>query len=169
MLVRFFYNSAEKVLSQTGLCRQLLILLTCLMAAVPLAAAERPLRVVGVLGNTSGTSDRPLPYAFYKGIALDGRGRLFLSGAAQGIVVCDQDGHCLAVLPLDDLPGYVPRSLLVRAGQSVFGVALAANGAKGACFASTHRLPTRRGSRRRASRQAPAIGRCPTRWMPRDV
>ena len=134
MLVRFFYDSADRILSQTGLRRRLLISLTCLIAAVPVAAAERPLRVVGVLGNTSGMSDRPLPYAFYKGIALDGRGRLFLSGAAQGVVVCDQDGRCLAVLPLDDLPGYAARSLLVRAGQSVFGVALAANGAQSALF-----------------------------------
>jgi hypothetical protein len=109
-------------------------LLACLGTAVPAAAAENPLRVVGVLGNTSGMSDRPLPYAFYSGIAVDGRGRLFLGGAPQGIVVCDQDGQCLTVLPLGDLPGYVARSLLVRAGQSVFGVALAPGGTQSALF-----------------------------------
>jgi hypothetical protein len=110
------------------------LILACLATVVSAAAAENPLRVVGVLGTTSGMSERPLPYAFYRGIAVDGRGRLLLSGAAQGVVVCDQDGQCLAVLPLDDLPGYVPRSLLVRAGQSVFGVALAAGGTQSALF-----------------------------------
>jgi hypothetical protein len=110
-----------------------MVVLPCL-ATVPAAAAGNPLRVVGVLGNTSGMSDRPVPYAFYCGIAVDGHGRLLLSGAAQGVVVCDQDGRCLAVLPLADLPGYVPRSLLVRAGQSVFGVALAPGGTHSAVF-----------------------------------
>jgi len=78
---------------RSRLRRSVLILLACLGTAVPAAAAENPLRVVGVLGNTSGMSDRPLPYAFYSGIAVDGRGRLFLGGAPQGIVVCDQDGQ----------------------------------------------------------------------------
>ena len=57
---------------------------------------RQPALHVGVLGNTSGMSDRPLPYAFYSGIAVDGRGRLLLSGAARGVVVCDQDGRCFA-------------------------------------------------------------------------
>ena len=110
------------------------LILACLATVVSATAAENPLRVVGVLGNTSGMSERPLPYAFYRGIAADGRGRLFLSGATQGVVVCDQDGQCLAVLPLDGLPGYVARSLLVRGGESVFGVALAAGRAQSALF-----------------------------------
>ena len=130
--MRLFCHAAA-ILSGNKLRRRVLILLACLAAAVP-AAAENPLRVVGVLGNTSGMSDRPLPYAFYSGIAVDGRGRLYLGGAAQGIVVCDQEGRCLAVLPLGDLPGYAARSLLVRAGESVFGVALAAGGTQSALF-----------------------------------
>jgi len=100
-----------------------------LLAAVALSLGlctrtlAEPLKVVGVLGNTSGMSDTRVPYAFYMGIAIDGRGRLYLSGASEGIPVCDQDGRCLAVLPLPQADGIVARSLMAKAGDCVFFVA----------------------------------------------
>src|SRR6185437_16716640 len=49
-----------------------LLVLGALLASST-AAAE--LRTVGVLGNTAGMSDRPVPYAYYAGIGVDTRGR----------------------------------------------------------------------------------------------
>jgi hypothetical protein len=98
-----------------------------LTSNLPAHAADspaQPLRVVGVLGNSAGMSPRPVPYAYYSGIAVDAQGRIYLAGAAEGMVVCDQDGHCLAVVPS---PGGVA-SLLVRSGSFVFGVAGARDG-----------------------------------------
>ena len=86
-------------------------------------AAPAPLTVVGVLGNSSGLSNRPVPYAYYTGMAADARGRLYLSGAAEGIPVCDQDGLCLAVLPLPDADGMITQSFVARAGDALFVVA----------------------------------------------
>ncbi|MCY3021213.1 MAG: hypothetical protein NTW87_19540, partial [Planctomycetota bacterium] len=80
--------------------------------------------MVGVLGNTAALSDCPVPYAFYSGIAVDERGRLYLAGAAEGIPVCNQDGLCLAVLSLPNAEGATIRSLMVRAGSYVFAVGI---------------------------------------------
>jgi len=94
----------------------LLALLTC---HVGICAEIAALRTVGVLGNTAGMSDRPTPYAFYTGIGLDAHGRIYLVGAPDGVVVCDQEGRCLAVVSLPDA-GLTPRSLLARAGDNLF-------------------------------------------------
>jgi hypothetical protein len=103
--------------------QRLIGLVALLLGTVLTAHAENRLQVVGVLGNSSGMSDCPIPYAFYSGIASDAHGRLYLAGARQGVVVCDQDGHGLAVLPLPDAKGWTPCSLLIRAGNAIFGVA----------------------------------------------
>jgi hypothetical protein len=73
-----------------------------ILLALALAATARAadLKVVGVLANTSGLSDRPAPYAFYSGIAADARGRLYLAGASQGVPVLDADGVCLTLVTL---------------------------------------------------------------------
>jgi hypothetical protein len=98
--------------------------LLCLLLAIAACAQPAPLKVVGVLGNTAGMRDLPVPYAFYTGIALDARGRLYLAGAAEGIPVCDQDGRCLAVLPVPKLEGGMAvRSLMVRAGDGIYFIA----------------------------------------------
>ncbi len=94
-----------------------------LFGMVITAHAGDRLQVVGVLGNTSGMSDCPVPFAYYSGITCDSRGRLYLAGAPEGVVVCDQDGHGLAVLPLPNAKQWTPRSLLARAGNAIFGVA----------------------------------------------
>ncbi|MEI6518839.1 MAG: sugar-binding protein [bacterium] len=106
--------------------RLLFVSLLSFMLALAGFAADAPiaLKAVGVLGNTSGLSDRPVPYSFYTGIAADARGRLYLAGADEGIAVCDQDGKCLTVLQLPDGAGLVSRSLMVRAGDAIFFVAL---------------------------------------------
>lgn len=89
-----------------------LLVLGCLAAASPPPWRPAPLHVVGVLGNSAGLDARPVPYAFYTGIGADPRGRLYLAGAAEGVPVCDQDGACLAVLPLPQADGMVARSLM---------------------------------------------------------
>jgi hypothetical protein len=94
-----------------------------LLAIPHVARADDGLHVVGVLGNSSGMSDRPVPFAYYTGIAADAAGRLYLAGAAEGLVVCDQDGRNLAVVPLAEAEGMTLHSLLVRAGRWLFGVA----------------------------------------------
>jgi hypothetical protein len=94
-----------------------------LLAVAVMARAEDRLQVVGVLGNTSGMSNCPIPFAYYSGIACDARGRLYLAGAREEIVVCDQDGRGLVVLPLPDAKQWTPCSLLTRAGGAIFGVA----------------------------------------------
>ena len=93
-------------------------------------AIAEPLQVVGVLGNTSGLSDMPVPYAFYTGIAVDARGRLYLAGPRATITVCDQDGRCLTLLAL---PHGAP-SMMVRAGDAVFFVGSSPGGARGTLY-----------------------------------
>ena len=105
-----------------------LISLALVLLAACLHAEPAPLKVVGVLGNSSGLSDRPFPYAFYTGIAADVRGRLYLAGASEGIPVCDQDGVCLGVLPLPGPAGAISRSMMVRAGNFIFCCAGSARG-----------------------------------------
>ncbi len=98
--------------------------LVALLLLLALAAqADGGLHVVGVLGNSSGMSDRPLPFAYYTGIAADPAGRLFLAGAPEGLVVCDRDGRNLAILPLTEAEGMTLRSIIVRAGRWLFAVA----------------------------------------------
>lgn len=99
-------------------------ILSLFISVTAFAASPAALKVVGVLGNTSGLSDRPVPYAFYTGIALDARGRLYLAGADDGVAVCEQDGKCLAVLQLPDAEGMLSRSLMLRAGDAIFFVAV---------------------------------------------
>jgi len=100
-------------------------LLVLLFMVLPCRAQEpEQLKVVGVLGNTSALSERPVPYAFYTGIAADERGRLYLAGSAEGIPVCSQDGICLAVLALPQAEGATIRSLMVRAGDYVFAIGI---------------------------------------------
>ena len=94
-----------------------------LLAIPPTARADDGLHVVGVLCNSSGMIDRPLPFAYYTGIAADASGRLFLAGAAEGFVVCDQDGRTLAIIPLPKAEQMTLRSVLVRAGSWLFAVA----------------------------------------------
>ena len=107
--------------------RRLFALLCCCCVAWAASAAElprvAPLKTVGVLGNSAGMSNTPVPYAFYTGIGLDARGRLYLAGAADGIPVLTQDGGCLAVLPVPQLEGMTVRSLITRAGDALFFVA----------------------------------------------
>ncbi len=91
--------------------------------AIPQAAQADGLHVVGVLCNSSGMNDRPIPFAYYTGIAADASGRLFLAGAAEGFVVCDQDGRNLAIVPLANAERMTLRSVLVRAGSWLFAVA----------------------------------------------
>jgi len=112
-----------------------ILVATLLACLVPVGAqTPRPLKVVGVLGNTSGMSDLPFPYAFYSGIAADAKGRLYFAGAAQGIPVSDQDGNCLAILRLPEGEGLVPQSRMVRAGDYVFCVAGRAHPFQGALY-----------------------------------
>jgi hypothetical protein len=106
------------MLHATRLLLSLLALTLVLLAHTQPA----PLTVVGVLGNTAGMSDHPLPYAFYTGIGLDARGRLYLAGAADGVPVCDQDGQCLALVPVPQAEGMTLRSLVARAGEMLFFV-----------------------------------------------
>ncbi|MFA6292833.1 MAG: hypothetical protein WC637_13680, partial [Victivallales bacterium] len=108
--------------------------LSLFLAVGAAAASPAALKAVGVLGNTSGLSDLPVPYSFYTGIAVDARGRLYLCGADQGIVVCDQDGKCRAVLQLPNAEGMLPRSLMVRAGDSIFFTAVHPNPVKSALY-----------------------------------
>ena len=96
---------------------------TAILIVPPALRADDGLHAVGVLGNSSGLSDWPVPFAYCTGIAADAAGRLFLAGAAEGLVVCDQDGRNLAVLPLAETDGTMLRSLLVRAGSWLFAVA----------------------------------------------
>lgn len=128
-----------------------LLLVTATLSLLRVRAADAPpatpapLTVVGVLGNSAGLSDQPFPYAYYCGIAADNQGRLFLAGAEQGIVVSDQDGQCLAALPLvGSTPGLAARSLLVRAGDAIYGVGVAPGGVRSALFrvATTGAAPT---------------------------
>ncbi len=105
-------------------------LLACLLLTTLWAAAtwgQVPLKVVGILGNTSGMSDLPFPYAYYTGIAADAQGRLYFAGAAQGVPVSDQDGNCLALLRLPQGEGLTASSRMIRAGDYVFCVATRAN------------------------------------------
>jgi hypothetical protein len=95
-----------------------------LLIALTTTGQAEALHAVGVLGNTSGLSDRPIPYAYYTGIACDDRGRLYLAGAEEGFVVCDQDGTALAIVPLPEAGGARLHSLVARAGDSVWAVAL---------------------------------------------
>ena len=74
-------------------------LLFCVLVLTQFAPAEE-LRVVGVLGNTAGMGQPAVPYAFYTGLAVDSHERLWLAGASEGLVCCDQEGKCLAVVPL---------------------------------------------------------------------
>ena len=106
--------------------------------AIPNGSCDGSLHVVGVLGNSAGLSDRPVPYAYYTGIGADGRGRLYLAGASQGIVVCDQDGACLAVLPLPAAEGMITQSLLARAGDALFFLAVHPGHTRSALY----RVPT---------------------------
>jgi len=88
-----------------------------------IVSAKNTLQVVGVLGNTSGMSDMPVPYAFYTGLGMDAQGRLYLAGSDQGIPVCDQNGACLSVLPVPKQG--VVRSLMATAekGKYIFFIA----------------------------------------------
>ena len=70
-----------------------LVVAAVMLLAVTAGWSQTPLKIVGVLGNTSGMSDLPFPYAYYTGIAADARGRLYFSGAAEGVPVSDQDGN----------------------------------------------------------------------------
>lgn len=114
--------------------RIFLICVLCCWAITAGLAQPAPLKAVGVLGNTAGLSDLPVPYAFYTGIGADIKGRLYLVGAAEGIPVCDQDGRCLAVLALPQAQGLVPNSLMVRAGDNLFFIAQHPNGLKSALY-----------------------------------
>ncbi len=113
---------------------QLLLSIFLVLAMSLVQAQDAELEVVGVLGNTSGMSDRPVPYAFYTGIALDARGRLYLAGATEGVTVCDQDGECLTVLPLPKVDGLTANSFMVRAGDAIFCVATNPNAGRSALF-----------------------------------
>lgn len=53
-------------------------------------AAE--LKVVGVLANTAGMSDAPVPYAYYEGVAVDAQGHVYLAGPLPVIPALNQDG-----------------------------------------------------------------------------
>lgn len=107
------------------------LVLFALAVSAGLQAAE--LKVVGVLGNSSGLSDRPFPYAFYTGITADEGGRLYFAGSRAGIPVADQDGKCLAVLPIPD-EGLFSRSVMVRVADSVFCIATDANQTRSALY-----------------------------------
>jgi hypothetical protein len=89
---------------------------------------------VGVLGNTSGLTDRPVPYAFYSGIAIDLQGRLYLSGSSQGIPVCSQDGACLAVIPVPGAPALYPQSWITRSGNWIFVITRNSSGSRSALY-----------------------------------
>ncbi|HUT01551.1 MAG TPA: hypothetical protein VM031_03790, partial [Phycisphaerae bacterium] len=110
--------------------------LVCVIAAFGAACcigAAAELKVVGVLGNSAGLSARPVPYAFYTGLALDAAGRLYMAGAKAGVVVCDQDGRCLAVEALPkSARGFATRSRMVAAGGAVFCVARPPQGGRSA-------------------------------------
>ena len=58
------------------------------------------LRVVGVLGNSAGLTDQPIPYAYYRGVAVPPSGLVTMAGAKGGIVVAHQDGRLARWLPL---------------------------------------------------------------------
>ncbi len=104
-------------------------------AAAADSATPAPLKAVGVLGNSSGFTDSPVPYAFYTGIAADARGRLYLAGADDGVPVCDQDGHCLAVLRIPQAErARSVRSVMVRAGDRIFCVAQHVGGNSSALY-----------------------------------
>jgi hypothetical protein len=116
--------------------RRLGFLAGLLLAAASLAHAQSPapLRVVGVLGNTSGLSALPFPYAYYTGIAADAHARLYFAGAAAGVAVSDQEGNCLALLTLPGGGGLISTSQMVRAGDYVCFVATRANPFQSALF-----------------------------------
>ena len=65
-------------------------------------AADPPaeLRVVGVLGNTSGMDGPPIPYAFYTGVAVDKQCRVYLCGAPGVVPVANPDGSTCAIVPV---------------------------------------------------------------------
>lgn len=105
-----------------------------ILLALTAGWGQAPLKIVGVLGNTSGMSDRPFPYAYYTGIAADARGRLYFAGASQGVPVADQDGNCLAVLKLPQGEGLTATSRMVRAGEYVFCVAARGGPWQGALY-----------------------------------
>ena len=94
------------------------------LLALTVAAGAADLRVVGVLGNTGGLTDRPVPYAFYSGLAVDGHGRLYLAGASEGVPVLDADGACLAVVALPaEAKGLVAGGRMASAGRWAWCVA----------------------------------------------
>lgn len=102
----------------------LLAVAVAVLGADRLAGAPAVLEVVGVLGNTSGLSHRPVPYAFYTGIGLDARERIYLAGAVEGVPLCNSDGQCLNVLTLPEAEGLASRSLITRAGDFLFLAAM---------------------------------------------
>ncbi|MFZ2656539.1 MAG: hypothetical protein WAX69_16520, partial [Victivallales bacterium] len=116
---------------------ELSIAAICCLGAVQAAAAPDPvagMRAVGVLGNSSGLSDRPVPFAMYTGVAVDGKGRVYLAGASQGVLVTDKLGKCLAIIPLPDSKGFEPKSRLALIGGKVFIVAVKGQGISSALY-----------------------------------
>ena len=106
-----------------SVCVSLILVLAC--PALVRAQAQTPplLTVVGVLGNTVGMTGRPIPYAYYSGVAADSHGRLYLTGTDRGIPVVDQDGNLLAGLPIPDLGGMHTHSIIARSGDFLYFVA----------------------------------------------
>ena len=111
-----------------------ILVVAVLALAASLAGAQAPLKIVGVLGNTSGMSALPFPYAYYTGIAADARGRLYFAGAAEGVPVSDEDGNCLTILKLPPGQGLTAYSRMVRAGGYIFCVAARGNPAQSALY-----------------------------------
>ena len=75
--------------------------LAVLAVTIPAAAGEMPeLKVVGVLANTAGMDNQPIPYAFYSGVAVDTQGRVYLCGATGVVPVVNQDGTTYALHPV---------------------------------------------------------------------
>ncbi len=93
------------------------------------------MKAVGVLGNSSGLSDAPVPFAMYTGVAVDARKRVYLAGAREGMVVTDTVGKCLAVIPLPESGGAVMSSLAALVGGKVFVIVVKNQGAASALYA----------------------------------
>ncbi len=114
-------------------------LLIAMNLQIPSGAAAQDqiphMKAVGVLGNSSGLSEKPVPFAMYTGIAIDPKKRVYLAGAAQGIVVTDAIGKCLAIIPLPESEGFTIKSLLALVEGKVYVVAMRDNGFASALFA----------------------------------
>ncbi len=94
------------------------------------------MKAVGVLGNSSGLNDLPVPFAMYTGIAADDKARIYLAGAPEGIVVTDKIGKCLTVITLPDNKGCTIKSLAAFIGGKVFVIAIRHDGAASALYSA---------------------------------